>query len=78
MIIQANNYPIVIGENSLSEFNFQDYSQIAILVDDNTKRDCLSILLSKNSALKPKLIIDKNFDIHLKFQKERHHHSLPI
>ena len=60
MIIQANNYPIVIGENSLSEFNLQDYSQIAILVDDNTKRDCLSILLSKNSALKPKLIIEIN------------------
>ena len=42
MIIKANNYPIVIGENSLTEFNFQDYSQIAILVDENTKRDCLS------------------------------------
>ena len=44
MIIQANNYPIVIGENSLTSFSFIDYSQIAILVDENTKRDCFSKL----------------------------------
>ena len=58
MIIQANNYPIVIGENSLTEFNFLDYSQIAILVDENTKRDCLSIFLSANPQLNHALIIE--------------------
>jgi len=58
MIIQANNYPIVIGENSLTEFNFLDYSQIAILVDENTKRNCLSIFLSANTQLNHALIIE--------------------
>ncbi len=58
MIIQANNYPIVIGENSLSEFNFQDYSQIAILVDKNTKRDCLPIFLGAHPQLNNALIIE--------------------
>ena len=58
MIIQANNYPIVIGENSLSEFTFQDYSQIAILVDENTKRDCLPIFLGANPQLNNALIIE--------------------
>ena len=51
MIIQANNYPIVIGENSLTEFNFQDYSQIAILVDENTKRECLKKLKKLENSL---------------------------
>jgi len=58
MIIQANNYPIVIGENSLTEFNFLDYSQIAILVDENTKRDCLPIFLGANPQLNHALIIE--------------------
>jgi 3-dehydroquinate synthase len=58
MIIQANNYPIVIGENSLTEFNFLDYSKIAILVDKNTKRDCLSIFLRANPQLNHALIIE--------------------
>ena len=58
MIIQANNYPIVIGENSLTEFNFLDYSQIAILVDEITKRDCLPIFLGANPQLNHALIIE--------------------
>ena len=58
MIIQANNYPIVIGENSLTEFNFLDYSQIAILVDENTKKDCLPIFLGANPQLNHALIIE--------------------
>ena len=51
MIIKANNYPIVIGENSLTEFNFKDYSQIAILVDENTKRDCLHKLSNFDNSI---------------------------
>tara|TARA_B110000459_G_scaffold46154_1_gene51282 strand:- start:569 stop:1555 length:987 start_codon:yes stop_codon:yes gene_type:complete len=51
MIIQANNYPIVIGENSLTSFSFIDYSQIAILVDENTKRDCFSKLPKLDNSI---------------------------
>jgi len=51
MIIQANNYPIVIGENSLTSFSFTDYSQIAILVDENTKRDCFSKLPKLDNSI---------------------------
>lgn len=42
--IIASNYSIWIGENSLSKLNVGSYSKIAILVDENTKRDCLSKL----------------------------------
>ena len=42
--IIASNYLIWIGENSLSKLNVGSYSKIAILVDENTKRDCLSKL----------------------------------
>ncbi len=42
--IIASNYSIWIGENSLSKLNAGSYSKIAILVDENTKRDCLSKL----------------------------------
>ena len=51
MIIQANNYSIVIGENSLTSFSFIDYSQIAILVDENTKRDCFSKLPKLDNSI---------------------------
>ncbi|MEC7864070.1 MAG: 3-dehydroquinate synthase [Bacteroidota bacterium] len=39
--IVSSNYSIWIGENSLSKLNITSYSKIAILVDKNTKRDCL-------------------------------------
>ena len=42
--IIASNYSIWIGENSLSKLNIRSYSKVAILVDENTKRDCLSKL----------------------------------
>ena len=42
--IIASNYSIWIGENSLSKLNVGSYSKVAILVDENTKRDCLSKL----------------------------------
>ena len=42
--IIASNYLIWIGENSLSKLNVGSYSKVAILVDENTKRDCLSKL----------------------------------
>ncbi|MBU47004.1 MAG: 3-dehydroquinate synthase [Flavobacteriales bacterium] len=39
--IVSSNYSIWIGENSLSELNVKSYSKVAILVDENTKKDCL-------------------------------------
>ena len=39
--IKAIDYSIWIGENSLSKLNTSTYSKVAILVDENTKRDCL-------------------------------------
>ena len=50
-IIKADNYEIQIGEEFLSRFDMSDYSTIAILVDENTKRDCLPILLDKIKRL---------------------------
>lgn len=39
--IKADNYSIWIGLNSLTKLDISGYSKIAILVDENTKRDCL-------------------------------------
>ena len=42
--IKAIDYSIWIGKNSFSKLDISNYSQVAILVDENTKRDCLSKL----------------------------------
>ena len=42
--IISSNYSIWIGKNSLSKLNTAPYSKIGVLVDQNTKRDCLSKL----------------------------------
>ena len=42
--IDTSNYSIWIGEKALSKLNVIPYSKVAILVDKNTKRDCLSKL----------------------------------
>ena len=39
--IVSSNYSVWIGEDSLSKLDFLSYSKVAILVDENTKRDCL-------------------------------------
>ena len=39
--IKAIDYLIWIGENSLSKLDASTYSKVAVLVDENTKRDCL-------------------------------------
>ena len=49
--IKAINYSIWIGKNSFSKLDISIYSQVAILVDENTKRDCLSKLPQIESAL---------------------------
>ena len=43
--VKANDYSIFIGKESLHEYNFSTYNQLAILVDENTKKDCLPIFL---------------------------------
>jgi len=49
--IKAIDYSIWIGENSLSKLDISNYSKVAILVDENTKRDCLNKLPKIDSAL---------------------------
>ena len=39
--IVSSNYSVWIGEDSLSKLDILSYSRVAILVDENTKRDCL-------------------------------------
>ena len=39
--IKAIDYSIWIGGNSLSKLDISTYSKVAILLDENTKRDCL-------------------------------------
>jgi 3-dehydroquinate synthase len=49
--IKAIDYSIWIGKNSFSKLDISNYSQVAILVDENTKRDCLSKLPQIEKAL---------------------------
>ena len=49
--IKAIDYSIWIGKNSFSKLDISNYSQVAILVDENTKRDCLSKLPQIENAL---------------------------
>ena len=42
--VKADNYSIWIGEKSLSKLDISKYSKVAILVDENTKRECFSLL----------------------------------
>ena len=43
--VKASDYSIFIGKESLQAYDFNSYKQLAILVDENTKRDCLPIFL---------------------------------
>ena len=47
-VIESDNYQISIGDKSLTAFGFTDYSALAILVDENTKKHCLPIFLGEN------------------------------
>jgi len=49
--IKAIDYSIWIGENSLSKLDISTYSKVAILVDENTKMDCLYKLPKIENAL---------------------------
>ena len=49
--IKSIDYSIWIGKNSLSKLDISTYSKVAILVDENTKRDCLHKLPKIENAL---------------------------
>ena len=42
--IKSDNYSVWIGQDALSDLDISSYSKVAILVDENTKRDCLKKL----------------------------------
>ena len=42
--IKSYDYSIWIGDDLASKLNFNTYSKIAILVDENTKKYCLSLI----------------------------------
>lgn len=43
--IEKLDYGIFIGSKSLQEFDYSSYSQLAILVDENTRKHCLAYFL---------------------------------
>lgn len=57
-IIESNNYQILIGEKTLTEFGFSNYSTIVILVDENTRKHCLPILIKKVPVLENVIVIE--------------------
>ena len=49
--IKSSDYSVWIGGNSLSKLNISAYSKIAILVDENTKRDCFPKLQKLENSI---------------------------
>ncbi len=49
--IISSDYSIWIGENSLSKLDTSNYSRVAILVDENTKKHCLHLLPRLNKSI---------------------------
>jgi 3-dehydroquinate synthase len=49
--IISSDYSIWIGEESLSKLNVKSYSKVAILVDENTKRECLKKIPKIDNAI---------------------------
>ena len=49
--IKSNDYSIWMGNNSLSKLDVSSYSKIAILLDENIKRDCLDKLPKIENSL---------------------------
>ena len=56
-VVHSSTYDIIIGKGSLQTIEYAQYSAIAVLVDEHTKRYCLDIFLQE-SQIKPKLIIE--------------------
>ena len=56
--IRSKDYSIFIKNGEFANFDYSIYSRIGILVDTNTKKYCLPILLNKISALKEAYVIE--------------------
>ena len=56
--ITCKNYEVIIGKNSIKSFNYTCYSKIAILVDENTKRNCLAKFLQEVNFSKNYFVIE--------------------
>tara|TARA_B100001758_G_scaffold247943_1_gene268835 strand:+ start:219 stop:1208 length:990 start_codon:yes stop_codon:yes gene_type:complete len=67
--IKSANYSIWIGDDSFSKLDLSQYSKVGILVDENTKRDCLKkipkapgiLIIEIESGEKNKTINSCNF-----------------
>ncbi|MDA9808639.1 iron-containing alcohol dehydrogenase, partial [Flavobacteriales bacterium] len=67
--MKSDNYSIWLGENCLSKLDISGYSKVAILVDENTKPNCLpklpqlenSIIIEVTSGEKNKSISSCNY-----------------
>lgn len=57
MEVKSSNYTIYIGDHKLSLVKYQNYSKVAILVDENTNKHCLSKLIESNPTLKDANVI---------------------
>ena len=49
--IKANNYSIWLGEKSFAKLDVSSYSKVAILADENTKKNCLNLLPKINNSI---------------------------
>ena len=56
--ITCENYEVIIGKNSIKSFNYNCYSKIAVLVDENTKRNCLAKFLQEVNFSKNYFVIE--------------------
>ena len=56
--IEANNYLVHIGEHALKQFDFSSYSNIAVILDKNTLKNCFPILKNTIPSLIKALIIE--------------------
>lgn len=55
-IVHSQTYDVLIGEDCLQNIKLTQYSAVAILVDENTKKYCLDIFLSHTQIDNPLII----------------------
>ena len=58
--LKKESYPIHISNKSFIDYDFNTYSKCAIIVDENTRKSCLSLLVRKNVNLEKAQIIEIN------------------
>lgn len=55
-IISCNTYTVLIGKDCLRSIDLSEYSAVAIVVDENTKKHCLDIFLKESQIQNPLII----------------------